>query len=123
MTEDNLLKGANPKLFQFARENRKAMTEAETILWECLRNRRLNNSKFRRQHPIGEYIADFFCLEYNLIVEVDGDHHNDPEQTQYDEGRTYELNQLNVKIIRFTNREVIEKTDFVLKEITKHLNK
>ena len=99
------------------------MTEAESILWNCLRDRRLNNFKFRRQHPIGDFIADFFCLERNLVIEVDGDYHNDIEQAQYDEGRTYELNELKIRVIRFTNQEVLSNIDFVLNEIGKHLDR
>ena len=119
--DDNLHKGANPRLFHFARMNRQVQTEAEAIMWKCLRNRNLNGFKFRRQHPIAAFIADFFCLECNLIVEVDGDCHNEREQKEYDEGRTYELAELNIKVIRFTNNEVMQKLDFVLEEISKHL--
>jgi very-short-patch-repair endonuclease len=118
--EDNLHKGANPRLFHFARLNRKAQTEAEKILWGCLRNRKLG-FKFRRQHPIADFIADFFCLESNLVVEVDGDYHNELEQQQYDEGRTYELSELNISVIRFTNKEVVENLEYVLKTILNHL--
>jgi very-short-patch-repair endonuclease len=123
MHDNDLHKGANPNLFHFARQNRKVMTDAEHVLWDCLRNRRLNNFKFRRQHPIGDFIADFFCLECNLVIEVDGDYHNTIEQAQYDEGRTYELSGLKVKVIRFTNREVLSNIGFVLREIGKHLSR
>ena len=119
--EDNLHKGADPRLFHFARLNRQVQTESEEILWERLRNRKLNGFKFRRQHPIADFIADFFCLECNLVVEVDGDYHNEREQKEYDEGRTYELGELNIKVIRFTNREVLENLGFVLKEISNYL--
>ena len=70
--EDHLHKGANPELFHFARLNRQVQTEAEAILWKCLRNRNLRGFKFRRQHPIADFIADFFCLECNLVVELTG---------------------------------------------------
>jgi very-short-patch-repair endonuclease len=119
--DDNLHKGADPRLFHFARLNRQTQTEAEQVLWSCLRNRKLNGFKFRRQHPIAGFIADFFCLECNLIVEVDGDYHNEIKQRQYDEERTYQLNELKIKVIRFKNREVIENRDFVLREISQHL--
>jgi very-short-patch-repair endonuclease len=119
--DDNLHKGADPRLFHFARLNRQVQTEAEKILWESLRNRKLIGFKFRRQHPIADFIADFFCLECNLVVEVDGDYHNEREQKEYDERRTYELGELDIKVIRFTNQEVIENLDFVLKEISNHL--
>jgi very-short-patch-repair endonuclease len=123
MAEDNLHKGADPKLFYYARQNRKDMTEAEKILWSHLRDRRLNGFKFRRQHPIADFIADFFCLECNLIVEVDGGYHNNKEQQLYDEGRTYELKEYKINVIRFTNEEVLENTLFVLNEIKRHLEK
>ncbi len=118
---ENLHKGANSNLFYFARENRKTVTDAENILWNCVRNRKLNGFKFRRQHPIADFVADFYCPECNLIVEVDGDYHNSFEQKQYDEGRTFELSEFKIKIIRFTNQEVMEHIDFVLNEIRKHL--
>jgi very-short-patch-repair endonuclease len=119
--EDNLHKGADPRLFHFARQNRQVQTEAEAIMWSHLRNRNLKGFKFRRQHPISDFIADFFCLECSLVVEVDGDYHNEREQKQYDEGRTFELGELNIKVIRFTNQEVLENIDFVLNEISSHL--
>jgi len=118
---DNLHKRADPKLFYYARLNRKVQTEAEKILWHCLRNRKLQGFKFRRQHPIAHFIADFFCLESNLVIEIDGSYHDEREQQEYDEGRTFELEEINVKVLRFTNEEVIRDTEFVLKEILNHL--
>ena len=91
---DNLHKGADPKLFYYARLNRIVQTEAEKILWHCLRNRKLKGFKFRRQHPIAHFIADFFCLESNLVIEIDGPYHDEREQQEYDEGRTFELSEL-----------------------------
>jgi very-short-patch-repair endonuclease len=116
---DDLHKGADPKLFLFARENRKTMTEAEKVLWTHLRNRKTFGFKFRRQHPLAGFIADFFCLECNLVIEVDGFYHNEREQSAYDKSRTHVLNELNVKVIRFTNREVVTNTDVVIMEIKK----
>jgi very-short-patch-repair endonuclease len=94
-------------------------TEAEEILWQRIRNRRLNGLKFRRQHPLAYFIADFFCLECNLVIEIDGDYHNETGQKDYDEGRTFELQELNIFVIRFTNSEVIDNINFVLAEILK----
>jgi very-short-patch-repair endonuclease len=119
--EDNLHKGADGKLFHFARLNRQVQTEAEKILWRNLRKRKLDGFKFRRQHPVAYFIADFFCLEHKLVVEVDGDYLNDIDQKEYDEGRVYELGELDIKVIRFTNREVLENIDFVLMTISHHL--
>jgi very-short-patch-repair endonuclease len=121
MDDDKLHKGADPKLFHYARQHRQAMTEPEKILWNHLRNRRLNGFKFRRQHPIADFIADFFCLECSLVVEVDGGYHSERDQKEYDEGRTYELSQLKIRVIRFTNREVMENIEFVLKSIESQL--
>ena len=118
---NGLHKGALPKHFYYARENRKLPTKAEGILWQALRNRRLHGYKFRRQHPISDFIADFYCHECKLIIEIDGGYHNDIEQRQYDEGRTYELNEFKIKVIRFTNNEVIEDIAFVLDVIGAHL--
>ena len=70
----------------FAQENRKNPTEAENILWQNLRNKRLGY-RFRRQHAIGDFIVDFVCIEKKLVVEVDGEVHE--KQQEYDEARTF----------------------------------
>ena len=116
-----LHKGAMPQNFIFGRENRKQPTEAEEMLWAHLRGQRLHGFKFRRQHPIGDYIADFYCHECKLIVELDGEYHNDKGQIQYDESRTYELKELKVNVIRFTNREVLNDLHSVLEKIGSQL--
>ena len=98
-------------------ENKKNSTQAENVLWECLRNKNLKY-KFRRQHVIDIFIADFVCLEKNLIIEVDGGYHNTLEQREADELRTQILNEIGFKVIRFTNEEVINTTENTLKKIT-----
>jgi chorismate synthase len=108
-------------LSAFAKENRKNATESEDKLWQELRNRKINGCKFRRQHPISGYIPDFVCLEKKLIVEVDGDYHNEEEQKQHDEGRTVWLKENNYRLIRFTNKQVLQQMPFVLEEIGKAL--
>jgi very-short-patch-repair endonuclease len=120
--EDSLFKGADGKLFHFARNNRKSQTQAEELLWSFLRNRKIIGFKFRRQHPISNFIADFYCPERNLVIELDGGYHNDKSQAERDEERTNELNELHIKVIRFTNQEVLNKTKFVLGEIAKQLS-
>jgi ATP-dependent DNA helicase RecG len=97
-------------------QNKKNNTQAETILWETLRNKNLNY-KFRRQHIIDMFIADFICLEKKLIIEVDGGYHNTTEQKEADELRTQILNEIGFKVIRFTNEEVIGNIDTVIKKI------
>ncbi|EON79023.1 putative type IIS restriction/modification enzyme [Lunatimonas lonarensis] len=111
-------KKVNPIILEFARNNRKNATDAEAFLWEMLRNRKLNGLKFRRQHPVNDqFILDFYCAECRLVIEVDGGYHQSLEQRGYDEGRTHELNELGLTVLRFSNKEVIEKTERVLQEI------
>ena len=104
------------KLKDFAEENRKHPTQAESILWEYLRGKQLGCA-FRRQHIIGQYIADFICLEKNLIIEVDGGYHQLPEQQTSDEERTNWLNSQGLIVLRFTNEEIISNTEQVLNKI------
>jgi very-short-patch-repair endonuclease len=118
---ENLHKGATSPLFGYARENRQKQTKAENLLWLNLRNRKLKKRKFRRQHPLGKYIADFYCHECSLIVELDGGYHLSPEQADYDKERTLYLENAGLKVIRFSNEEVLEKISSILKEISDHL--
>ena len=99
-----------------ARDNRKNPTEAEERLWSAVRNNQLG-FKFRRQHSIDQFIADFACLEKSVIVEVDGEIHNTPENKEYDEGRTFELKKKGFEIIRFTNEEVLTQLNVVIDKI------
>jgi leucyl-tRNA synthetase len=114
---------ADPTIYallkKFARENRQPLTESEDVLWQAIRNRKLE-AKFRRQHPIGTYIADFICLDYNLIIEVDGKIHE--QQKEQDENRTHVLNQLGFEVIRFTNDEVVKNLPDVLSKIKAKLS-
>ena len=119
--EHDLHKGADKKLFGFARENRKKLTEAEHILWQYLRNRKLGGLKFRRQHPLGKFIADFYLHEAKLVIELDGDYHHEEEQKEYDSGRTYEIKELGIQVIRFTNNEVLKDIEKVLQTIKSYL--
>jgi very-short-patch-repair endonuclease len=116
-----LHKGAPQKNFSYARKNRKRLTKGEAVLWTHLRDRRLDKYKFRRQHPISGFVADFYCHECKLIIEVDGEYHTEIEQRKYDEGRTYELSAFRIKVVRFTNLEILEDIGFVLDQIRAHL--
>ena len=90
---------------QRARQLRKNSTDAERLLWNTLRAGRLGGFKFRRQHQVGRYFVDFICIEQELVVEVDGDHH--VEQAAYDDDRERWLEGQNLRILRFSNREVL----------------
>lgn len=94
---------------QRARELCKEMTPAEKALWQRLRNRQLGGLKFRRQHPIGHFIVDFYCAAHRLIVEVDGPIHT--QQAERDQLRTDELINLNCRVLRFTNDQVMNHID------------
>ncbi|MGQ0827407.1 MAG: methionine synthase [Bacteroidota bacterium] len=102
-----------------AKDMRKDQTPAEEELWNTLRNRKLE-SKFRRQHPIGQFIADFVCIEQKLIIEVDGDIHL--SKKEYDEGRTYMLEDIGYRVIRFSNDSVLNSIDSVIEKIKLELS-
>ena len=106
----------NKTLTQKARENRKNPTSAEKKLWyEVLGNKRLDNLKFTRQKPLDEYIVDFYCAELMIAIEIDGDTHADQEQ--YDKRRTENLNKYGVKVIRYTNAEVLNNLEGVYQNL------
>ena len=115
---DNLHKEAIGKLYQYGRELRQELTEAEKLLWIELRNRKLNGLKFRRQHPLDKFIADFYCNEKKLVVELDGNVHAEKVNKEYDETRTAMLAGLNIIVLRFKNEEVINNMKEVLKKIS-----
>jgi len=104
------------RLIEEAKRMRKEPTDAEAVLWELLRDKKLGD-KFRRQHLIDDFIVDFVCLSKNLVIEVDGGYHNDPTQKEYDQQRTLYLNEKGFKVIRFTNEEVLGNTEAVLTKI------
>jgi ATP-dependent DNA helicase RecG len=103
-------------LKELQKENKKNSTQAESILWENLRNKNIKY-KFRRQHIIDIFIADFVCLEKKLIIEVDGGYHNTLEQREADELRTQILNEIGFKVIRFTNEQVVGDIDNVINRV------
>ena len=94
---------------------RKEPAPAEKKLWACLRDRQLNGFKFRRQHPMGAYIADFYCHAVRLVAEIDGESHGHREA--YDTTRTQILSRGGDHVIRFANEDVHDFLDNVLEEI------
>ena len=98
------------RLRSFARQMRSTPTEAEERLWGALRNRRLDKLKFRRQVPVGAYIADFICMEAKLIVEVDGTQH---AESRRDAVRDADLEARGFRVLRFWNDEVMRDLDSV----------
>lgn len=104
-------------------ELRNSMTDAEKTLWEFLRRKRLNGLRFRRQHGIGPYVADFYHAESMTVIEIDGSVHSDPDVADADEWREGYLREQGYQIIRFTNREVFENTDLVLETLLEFIKK
>jgi very-short-patch-repair endonuclease len=101
-----------------AKSLRQTMTEVEHMLWAKLRRNQLG-VHFRRQHPIGSYIADFACLNPKLIVEVDGGQH--VEQEEYDERRTENLRALGFDLLRFWNFEVVDDVESVVESVEQRI--
>ena len=108
-------------LKEYAKENRQHMTAAEKTLWSILRQT-VYGFKFRRQHPINDFTADFICLEAKLIIEVDGAYHSEPQQQEDDRIRTETLSNMGYKVIRFTNKEVLSNPRIVLRTIKEELS-
>jgi very-short-patch-repair endonuclease len=116
------LKTSNTIGFKNARELRKSSTEAEAVLWNHLRNRNFLDLKFRRQHPLKSYIADFYCHELLLVIEIDGAYHNTDQQKDLDEERTKDLNTESITIYRITNEDVLYKIDQTLDGLKTFIN-
>jgi len=104
-----------------ARRLRREMTKAEVILWTRLRRQQLGGYKFRRQHPIGPYIADFACAEEKLVLEVDGWTHSSKAERAHDAKRTEFMNALGWKVIRVENEDVYDHEDETLDYIEREI--
>ena len=120
---DKLHGNSRPSTYENARSLRKLQTKAEGKLWQALRNGKVDDLKFRRQHAFDNYILDFYCHKIKLAVEVDGAVHNDPEVTTYDIVRTKNLNDNGITVLRFTNDEVEKNIKSVIQKIKEWVNK
>ena len=116
-----MFEGASFLLFEKAKQLRKKMTGAEEVLWMHLRKGE-NGFRFRRQHPIGAYIADFFCFKAKLIIEVDGSIHSNEEIKLNDITKQTDLEGLGYTVIRFSNFEVYNQIEKVLEVISQKVN-
>jgi very-short-patch-repair endonuclease len=99
------------------KELRSGLTEAEKVLWKVLKSSKLAGRKFRRQHSIGYYIADFYCPSEKLVIELDGQQHYTEEGKLKDKERDEHLRSLGIKVLRFKNAEVLSNLNDVLKRI------
>ena len=109
-------------ILKHARSLRSNQTDAEQLLWGLLRVRRLAGRKFRRQHPIGRYILDFYCHEDRLAVEVDGGQHNDEKAKLHDDRRSRFLREQGIRVVRFWNHDVLLQTDSVLESLWEEIH-
>ena len=111
---------ATPEIFRKAEELRNKMTEAEKFLWEELKNNKFG-VRFKAQHPIENFIVDFYCHTYKLVIEIDGKIHD--FQKSYDKGREAEIEKYGIKILRFSNNEVLNNMGSVISSIENFIKK
>jgi very-short-patch-repair endonuclease len=114
-TTTGRVRGTTPEIEQAAREMREHPTQAEAVLWQALSGRKLCGLKFRRQHPVGSVVLDFYCPACKLAIELDGAVHD--HQRDHDASRTDSLMQYGYRVIRFQNEEVLQNLDAVLERI------
>jgi very-short-patch-repair endonuclease len=111
-----IYKSVPPDHWERAQELRRDSTPAERLLWKKLRGRQ-TGFRFRRQHAVGPYIVDFFCWDARLVVEVDGDTHVGEEAQAYDHRRDEYLRSLGLQVKRYTNNDVLNRTESVTEDI------
>ena len=119
----NMFYGALPIHFELAKELRNKQTEAEQFLWDYLKYVDIPGIRFKRQHPILYFIADFYCHKAKLVIEIDGGYHNIPKQYLYDQNRDSELEELGLNVIRFTNKQVLFDIENTLRTIKEEIQK
>lgn len=110
-------------LFEYAKAMRNDPTEAEDFLWNYISDSQIQGIRFKRQHPVLYFIADFYYHKAKLIIEIDGEYHLEPEQYRYDTDRDEELSLLGLKVLRFSNDQVMFETEKVLYIINEEVKK
>ena len=110
------------RLKERSQKLRKNLTAAETLLWSKIRMKQLKGCWFYRQKPVGEYIADFYCTDAKLVVEVDGGQHFSNETIEYDRIRNEYMTGLGLRVIRFTNAEVLTNIKGVIEAIERNIS-
>ena len=118
--DENMYFGASAIVLESDTFVRKRMTFSEKLLWEKLKGKQVCGKRFRRQHPIGIFIAGFYCHEAKLVVEVDGEMHK--YKTEYDDRRSAEMEKFGIKVIRFSNDEVENRIEKVIGTIEDTVN-
>jgi very-short-patch-repair endonuclease len=119
--EKSMYYGATPSTLEKARHLRNKMTTEEIMLWEKLKGKQICNLRFRRQHPINIFIADFYCHEAKMVIELDGKIHL--KTKEYDKERTSIIQDFEIEVLRFTNDEVSSDINSVVEKITENVKK
>ena len=126
-SEVSMFYNAKPLIFERAKQLRSNMTQAEQMVWECVKGKKILGLRFRPQHPMDLFIADFYCHPLKLVIEIDGGFHKSKDQKDYDIGREAELEKWGIKVVRFTNKEVESDIELIQRKIeqicTKRLTK
>ena len=120
--EKDMFFGAKAEIFDLALRMRENPTEAEKAMWEILRKFRKSGYPFRRQHPIEFYIADFYCHKLRLVIEIDGEIHSERDIHIHDDSRTGEMERFGIKVLRFTNDQILKNSSSVLEQIKNVIN-
>ena len=110
-------------LKEHRKELRGSLTPAEAELWKHLKGGSLEGRKFRRQHSVGNYIVDFYCPSEQLVIELDGQVHNHATAEQVDQERDQYLKSLNIRVLRFENKDVFDNLEAVINEISSNFSK
>jgi len=111
----------NGNLKQLSRQLRENMTDAERHLWAKIRMKQLKGYQFYRQKPIGDYIVDFFCPRAKLVIEIDGSQHLSDEKAEYDRIRDEYMSSLGLRVLRFTNTDVLKRIEGVVESIIENM--
>ncbi|PXX17829.1 very-short-patch-repair endonuclease [Nitrosomonas ureae] len=112
-----------PTLKPFARNLRSNLTDAEQLLWSKLRRKQILGVQFYRQKPLANYIVDFYCAAANLVIELDGSQHFEPDHQASDEERDRKLESLGLRVLRFDNRQVMQELDAVMRVVFEAVEK
>lgn len=115
--EVSMFYNAKPMIFERAKQLRSNMTPAEQMVWDCVKGKKILGLRFRPQHPMDIFIADFYCHPLKLVIEIDGGIHKSKDQKEYDVGREAELERWGIKVVRFTNNEVESDIELIQREI------
>ena len=119
MDTRSMFYGAPPSVFEKARWLRKNETNAEKILWQGLGNKKLLNLRFKRQHPISNFVADFYCHQMKLVIEIDELYHSKENQIIHDAHRNLLMGELGISVLRFTEHEITHELSEVVERIKK----